>query len=145
MKKVILFLLTAALLLSASCGDASVDGKTTTPDSSGDDIKESDSAATETELSDDLGKYDFGGRSFSIYILTGRRRPETQSTTQYITGTASLRSDSTSALMSSIMTTQSRETTRRASFCWLETIHISFMSGAVCICSITRRKGISIK
>ena len=70
MKKVILFLLTAALLLSASCGDASVDGKTTTPDSSGDDIKESDSAATETELSDDLGKYDFGGRSFSIYTRT---------------------------------------------------------------------------
>ena len=70
MKKVILFLLTAALLLSASCGEASVDGKTTTPDSSGDDIKESDSAATETELSDDLGKYDFGGRSFSIYTRT---------------------------------------------------------------------------
>lgn len=70
MKKVILFLLTAALLLSASCGEASVDGKTTTPDSSGDDIKESDSAAIETELSDDLGKYDFGGRSFSIYTRT---------------------------------------------------------------------------
>ena len=70
MKKVILFLLTAALLLSASCGEASVDGKTTTPDSSGDDIKESDSAATETELSDDLGKYDFGGRTFSIYTRT---------------------------------------------------------------------------
>ena len=70
MKKVILFLLTAALLLAASCGEASVDGKTTTPDSSGDDIKESDSAATETELSDDLGKYDFGGRSFSIYTRT---------------------------------------------------------------------------
>lgn len=70
MKKVILFLLTAALLLSASCGEASVDGKTTTPDSSGDDIKESDSATTETELSDDLGKYDFGGRSFSIYTRT---------------------------------------------------------------------------
>lgn len=70
MKKVILFLLTATLLLSASCGEASVDGKTTTPDSSGDDIKESDSAATETELSDDLGKYDFGGRSFSIYTRT---------------------------------------------------------------------------
>ena len=70
MKKVILFLLTAALLLSASCGEGSVDGKTTTPDSSGDDIKESDSAATETELSDDLGKYDFGGRSFSIYTRT---------------------------------------------------------------------------
>ncbi len=70
MKKVILFLLTAALLLSASCGEASVDGKTTTPDSSGDDIKESDSAATETELSDDLGKYDFSGRSFSIYTRT---------------------------------------------------------------------------
>ena len=70
MKKVILFLLTAALLLSASCGEASVDGKTTTPDSSGDDIKECDSAATETELSDDLGKYDFGGRSFSIYTRT---------------------------------------------------------------------------
>ena len=70
MKKVILFLLTAALLLSASCGEASVDGKTTTPDSSGDDIKESDSAATETELSDDLGKYDFGGRSSSIYTRT---------------------------------------------------------------------------
>ena len=59
MKKVILFLLTAALLLSASCGEASVDGKTTTPDSSGDDIKESDSAATETELSDDLGNFHF--------------------------------------------------------------------------------------
>ena len=70
MKKVILFLLTAALLLAASCGEASVDGKTTTPDSSGDDIKESDSAATETELSDDLGKYDFGGRTFSIYTRT---------------------------------------------------------------------------
>ena len=70
MKKVILFLLTAALLLAASCGEASVDGKTTTPDSSGDDIKESDSAATDTELSDDLGKYDFGGRSFSIYTRT---------------------------------------------------------------------------
>ena len=70
MKKVILFLLTAALLLSASCGEASVDGKTTTPDSSGDDIKESDSAANETELSDDLGKYDFGGRTFSIYTRT---------------------------------------------------------------------------
>lgn len=70
MKKVIIFLLTAALLLAASCGEASVDGKTTTPDSSGDDIKESDSAATETELSDDLGKYDFGGRSFSIYTRT---------------------------------------------------------------------------
>ena len=70
MKKVILFLLTAALLLSASCGEASVDGKTTTPDSSGDDIKESDSAATETELSDDLGKYDFGGRTFSISTRT---------------------------------------------------------------------------
>ncbi|MDY4434889.1 MAG: hypothetical protein SPF08_06975 [Candidatus Flemingibacterium sp.] len=70
MKKVILFILTAALLLSASCGEASVDGKTTTPDSSGDDSKESDSAATETELSDDLGKYDFGGRSFSIYTRT---------------------------------------------------------------------------
>ena len=66
MKKVILFLLTAALLLAASCGEASVDGKTTTPDSSGDDIKESDSAATETELSDDRGKDDFSGRTFSI-------------------------------------------------------------------------------
>ena len=144
MKKVILFLLTAALLLSASCGEASVDGKTTTPDSSVDDIKESDSAATETELSDDLGKYDFGGRSFSIYTRTTPLfYPYLDR--QEATGDTSSRSGSILFLTSSTTTTQSRETTRRASFCWLETIHISFMSGAVCICSITRRKGISIR
>ncbi len=70
MKKVILVFLTAALLLSASCGKDSVDTGTKAPDSSGDVPEEGDAATTETEISDDLGKYDFGGRTFSIYTRT---------------------------------------------------------------------------
>lgn len=70
MKKVTLILLTAALLLSASCGEASMDNETTASDSSGDAAEESETSSEGTEIGDDLGDYDFGGRTFSIYTRT---------------------------------------------------------------------------
>lgn len=71
MKKTLLCLILAALIAVSACGDTRNTSETTSPDESHDTSSAVSDAGT-TAISDDLGEFDFGGETFSIYT---RRTP----------------------------------------------------------------------